>query len=59
MDLIHEEVIRQELSCLDRKKLVKNGITGNFERDGEVFQSAARWLGFYGESWCKMKGEYE
>ena len=54
--MLHEEVIRLELSCLDRKKLVKNELTGSFERDDEVFQNAARWLGFYGDSWIKQKG---
>lgn len=54
--MLHEEVIRQELSCLDRKKLVKNELTGAFERDDEVFEMAARWLGFYGDSWIKPTG---
>ena len=48
MDMLHEEVIREELNCVDKKRLVKNELTGSFERDDEVFESAARWYGFYG-----------
>ena len=54
MDMLHEEVIRDELDCVDKKKLVKNELTGSFERDDEVFKSAARWYGFYGAG---RKGE--
>ena len=43
MDMLHEE-----LNCVDKKRLVKNELTGSFERDDEVFESAARWYGFYG-----------
>ena len=57
MDMLHEEVIRLELLCLDRKKLVKNEMTGSYERDDAVFQNASRWLGYYGDSWLKQKGE--
>ena len=56
--MLHEEIIRMELSCLDRKKLVKNEMSGSFERDDAVFQMAARWLGYYGESWLKPKGKF-
>ena len=56
--MLHEEVIRLELSCLDRKKLVKNEMTGCFERDDNVFQDAARWLGNYGSNWMRSKGEF-
>lgn len=48
MDMLHEELIREELNCVDKKRLVKNELTGSFERDDEVFESAARWYGFYG-----------
>ena len=41
--MLHEEVIREELNCVDKKRLVKNELTGSFERDDEVFESAARW----------------
>ena len=54
MDMLHEEVIRDELDCADKKRLVKNELTGSFERDDEVFESAARWYGFYGAG---RKGE--
>ena len=56
--MLHEEVIRLELSCLDKKKLVKNAQTGSYERDDEMFEAAARWLGFYGESWTKPGGVF-
>ena len=46
--MLHEEVIREELNCVDKKRLVKNELTGSFERDDEVFESAARWYGYYG-----------
>ena len=46
--MLHEELIREELNCVDKKRLVKNEMTGCFERDDEVFESAARWYGFYG-----------
>lgn len=59
MDMLHEEVIRHELACLDRRKLVRNELTGSFERDDEVFQNAARWLGFYGDKWIKDKGSHD
>ena len=54
--MLHEEVIRLELSCLDKKKLTKNAESGSYERDDEVFDSAARWLEFYGDSWTKPRG---
>ena len=56
LDMLHEEVIRLELSCLDRKKLVKNEKTGCFERDDAVFQAAARFLDFHGPDWMGSKG---
>ena len=54
MDMLHEEEIREELTCVDKKRRVKNELTGSFERDDEVFESAARWYGFYGAG---RKGE--
>ena len=49
LDMIHEEVIRLELNCLDKNRLRKNAETGRMERDPEVYQQAARWLEFFGE----------
>ena len=56
MDMLHEEVIRLQLEMLEKKKLVKNEKTGNYERDDDVFQTAARWLGHLGDAWFKNKG---
>ena len=47
--MLHEEIIRLELFCLDRKKLIRNEQTGCYERDSSVFESAARWLDFHGD----------
>ena len=58
LDLLNEEVIRNVLKCVDKKKLQKNVETGRTERDGKVFVDAARWLGFYGESWIKNEGKF-
>ena len=54
--MLHEEVIRLELKCLDRMKLVKNEKTGSYERDEKSFQNAARWLGFYGDKQINPMG---
>ena len=54
--MLHEEMIRLQLSCLDRHKLVRNEVTGCYERDDAVFESAARWRGNYGDSWLRVKG---
>ena len=54
--MMHEEVIRLELLCLEKKVLVKNSVTGSFERDDAVFQAMARWLGFYGGTCLKRSG---
>ena len=56
LDLLNEEVIRHVLTCVDKKKLQKNVETGRVERDGLVFETAARYLGFYGEGWIKFDG---
>ena len=55
--MLHEEVIRLELSCLDRKKLVKNESTGCYEHDDSVFEDSARWLEHYGNIWMNQ-GEH-
>lgn len=47
--MLHEEIIRLELFCLDRKKLIRNDQTGCYERDTPVFESAATWLEFQGD----------
>ena len=39
--MMHEEVIRLELMCLEKKVLVKNEMTGSYERDDAVFQAAS------------------
>ena len=57
LDMLHEEIIRLELSCLDKKKLVKNEKSGCFERDDEVFKTAARFLGLHGPNWLGLAGE--
>ena len=57
LDLLNEEVIRNVLTCVDRRKLQKNADTGRMERDGKVFTEAARCLGHYGEGWLKLDGE--
>ena len=54
--MMHEEVIRLELMCLEKKVLVKNEMTGSYERDDAVFQAMARWLGFYGGTCLKRSG---
>ena len=54
--MLHEEVIRLELACLDKRKLVKNDLTENYERDDEVFQDSARFLNCYGRHWIHSKG---
>ena len=48
-DIIHEEIIRLELMCLDKNRLKKNAETSAMERDSEVFTQAARWLSFFEE----------
>ena len=48
-DIIHEEIIRLELMCLDKNRLKKNAETLEMQRDPEVFTQAARWLSFFGE----------
>ena len=56
MDLLNEEVIRNVLTCVDRRKLQKNVDTGCVEIHGQVFVDAARYLDFYGEGWIKNFG---
>ena len=56
MDMMHEEVIRLQLLCLEKKVLVKNEITGSYERDDAVFQAMARWLGDYGGTCLNKTG---
>ena len=56
--MLNEEAVRLVLKCVDRKKLQLNSETGNRERDGEVFVSAARWLDFHGESWVRNEGMF-
>ena len=53
LDMIHEEMIRLELMCLDKNRLRRNAETGRMERDPVVFQQAARWLDFFGEDFVK------
>ena len=52
-DILHEEIIRLELMCLDKNRLKKNAETFRMERDSEVFTQAARWLGYFGEQFVK------
>ena len=54
---MNEEVIRNVLTCVERRKLQKNYDTGVMERDGKVFTDAARYLGYYGEGWIKLGGK--
>ena len=49
LDILHEEIIRLELMCLDKNRLKKNSETDRMERDPEVFTQACRWLGYFGE----------
>lgn len=49
LDMIHEEIIRLELSSLDKNRLKRNAETGRSERDSEVYTQSARWVGFFGE----------
>ena len=56
MDMLNEEAVRLVLKCVDKNKLDKNVETGNLDRDGEVFEDASRFIGFYGEDWVKNDG---
>ena len=58
MDMLNEEGVRLVLKCVDKNRLEKNVQTGNLERDGEVFVSAARWVDHYGEKWVKHEGDF-
>ena len=49
LNMIHEEIIRLELSSLDKNRLKRNAETGRSERDSEVYTQSARWVGFFGE----------
>ena len=53
IDILHEEIIRLELMCLDTNRLKKNAETSRMERDPEVFTQASRWLGYFGEKFVK------
>ena len=52
LDMLHEEIIRLQLICLDKNRLRKNAETGRMERDSEVFTQASRFLGFMGEDFA-------
>ena len=59
LDLLNEEVIRNVLLCVDKRKLQKNADSGCMERDGPVFVEAARYLGYYGEGWIHNDKIYD
>ena len=52
-DIGHKTV---RLDTRSQLKSPSGSVCGAFERDDEVFEMAARWLGFYGDSWIKPTG---